>query len=195
MLVRKTPPEKWIFIKPFLWWWWQYCSTQGDGSPFPYGLTGLGWFPLQGPLHPRWWNMSKFRDPHSPDGITLPKCACNWENGQGLALSCGPCVDVCVHFQVVFELLQGGWMDGGICFICIYGELLEAPRPESCDWSLLQRVKRAKVFKHKRGKRVTKLSQFMVPFLSQLTSMIFISMYMHARAYMHTHTHTWCSIY
>lgn len=51
--------------------------------------------------------MSKFGDPHSPDRITLPKCVCNCEDGGGLALICEPCVDVCIHFQVVFKLLPG----------------------------------------------------------------------------------------
>lgn len=123
----KHHPEKWIFIRPFLWWWWQFCSTQGDGSLFPYGLTGVGRFPLVGPLHPSWWNVSKFGNLHSLDGITLPKCACSWEDGGGLALSCGLCVDLCVHFQVVFGFLQRGWVDRGLCFICICGEFLRLP--------------------------------------------------------------------
>lgn len=70
-------------------------------------------------LHPRWQNISKFGNPHSRVGRTLPKSACKWEGGGDLALSCGPCVDVCVHFQVVFKLLWGRWVDGGAWLICI----------------------------------------------------------------------------
>ena len=42
----KQHPEKWIFIRPFPWQWWQYGCAWSDGSLFPYGLTGVGWFPL-----------------------------------------------------------------------------------------------------------------------------------------------------
>lgn len=103
---EKHHPEKWIFIRPFLWWWWQYWRAQGDGSLFPYGLTGVGWLPVAGPLQPRWQNVFKLGNLPSPDGITLPKCVCNWEDGEGLALSCGQCLDLCAHFQVVFRLLR-----------------------------------------------------------------------------------------
>lgn len=66
-----------------------------------------GWLtPVAGPLQPRWQNVFKLGNLPSPDGITLPKCVCNWEDGEGLALSGGLCLDLCAHFQVVFRLLR-----------------------------------------------------------------------------------------
>lgn len=125
-----------------------------------------GWLiPSWGPLHPRRWDVSVFGSPHSPNEITLQKCACNlWENWVSLALHCGPCVDLCARFQAVFKLLQGGGVDGGIGFICICKELPEAPRPESCDWNLSQIIKKEKeMFRAKRRRMVPKLPQFMAP--------------------------------
>lgn len=191
---EKHHPEKWIFIRPFLLWWEQYRSPQGDGSVFPYGLTGVGWFPLAGPLHPRWWNVSKFGNLHSPDGITLPKCVCNWEGGGGLALSCRLCVDLCIHFQVVFKLLQRGQVNRGSCCIYICRELPETPRPEPCDRWLLHRIKKeTEVFKgEKDGSQIfSSGSTFCVSVIFSWCLEVHVSLWAwHTGVHVHTHTHT-----
>lgn len=154
--------------------WWVSISLWLDGG-WPIPSCGASWSQMVECVYV--WQ------PLSPDGITLPEWACNWEDGGGLTLSCGPCVDLCVHFQVICKLLQGGWADGGTHFICICEELPEAPRPESCDWSLSQRIKKGKEMLDPRGEG------WFSNFLSSWHSLCLSNFFMMPLG-MRTHAHT-----